>query len=235
MKHERKRLAIWLSLAVVIPVTACTGRNETDGIEYSDEFVDLKKLIPSVRLDIRYYTENNFVGSGIDGYDAPKCLLTRETALALGNVQKALEDNRQSLKIFDCYRPQRAVDHFVRWAKDLDDQKTKSEYYPSVDKRNLFKEGYIAEKSGHSRGGTVDVTIIDLNNNQELDMGTNFDFFDPLSHTDNHRIDKIQHENRYTLKSVMERNGFRNLKEEWWHYTLRNEPFPNTYFDFKIE
>ena len=222
-------------LAVVILLNACSGRKEVDWIKNDDEFVDIKEIIPSVQLDIRYYTKNNFVGSRIDGYDAPKCLLTRETALALKNVQKELAADQQSLKIFDCYRPQRAVDHFVRWAKDLSDLKMKSEYYPSIDKKNLFKDGYIAEKSGHSRGSTVDLTIIDLNNHRELDMGTHFDFFDPLSHTANSRISKSQHENRVTLNSVMERNNFKNLKEEWWHFTFKNGTYPKKYFNFKVE
>ncbi|OQK18675.1 hypothetical protein AU255_04030 [Methyloprofundus sedimenti] len=230
-----KNLSILVLLAVVILLNACTGRKEADWIKHDDQFVDIKKIIPSVHLDIRYYSKNNFVGSRIDGYDAPKCLLTRETALALRNVQKELAADQQSLKIFDCYRPQRAVDNFVRWAKDLSDLKMKSEYYPSVDKKNLFKEGYIAEKSGHSRGSTVDLTIIDLHSNQELDMGTHFDFFDPLSHTANSRISKSQHENRVTLKSAMERNGFKNLKEEWWHFTFQNETYPQKYFNFKVE
>jgi D-alanyl-D-alanine dipeptidase len=220
---------------VLFFITACTSKKEIDWTDNGDQFVDLKEIIPSVQLDIRYYTKNNFIGSRIDGYDAPKCLLTRDAALALKNVQKELASNRQSLKIFDCYRPQRAVDHFVRWAKDLNDQKMKAEYYPSIDKKNLFRDGYIAEQSGHSRGSTVDLTIIDLNSNRELDMGTHFDYFDPLSHTVSSNIGKIQHGNKMALKTVMERNGFRNLKEEWWHFTLNNEAFTNQYFDFKIE
>jgi D-alanyl-D-alanine dipeptidase len=232
MKHKARHIAL---LVAVFLISACDGGRQTRQIHNNDEFVDLKEMVPSVELDIRYYTDNNFVGSRIDGYDAPKCLLTTKAAIALREVQKELANNRQSLKIFDCYRPQRAVDHFVRWAKDLNDQKMKLEYYPSVDKQDLFKDGYIAEKSGHSRGGTIDLTIVDLNNNQELDMGTHFDFFDPLSHTENHRIGKVQHENRLALKSVMERNGFNNLEEEWWHYTIRNEAYPNTYFDFTVE
>lgn len=230
-----KNLSMLVLLAVVILLNACSGTKEADQIKNDDQFVDIKEIIPSVQLDIRYYTKNNFVGSRIDGYDAPKCLLTRETALALKNVQKELAADQQSLKIFDCYRPQRAVDHFVSWAKDLSDLKMKSEYYPSIDKKNLFKEGYIAEKSGHSRGSTVDLTIIDLNSNRELDMGTHFDFFDPLSHTANSRISESQHANRVTLKSAMERNGFKNLKEEWWHFTFKNETYPQKYFNFKVE
>lgn len=235
MKTNQQISSFSIWLIAVILINACTGRKEVDWVADGDQFVEIKEMIPSVQLDIRYYTNDNFVGSRIDGYDAPKCLLTKAAALALKNVQKELASNRQSLKIFDCYRPQRAVDHFVRWAKDLNDQKMKSEYYPSIDKKNLFRDGYIAEQSGHSRGSTVDLTIIDLNTQRELDMGTLFDFFDPRSHTASSSVDSKQRENRETLKSVMERNGFKNLKEEWWHFTLKNEAFPNQYFDFNVE
>jgi len=230
-----KNSSILVLLASVILLSACTGKKEVRAIANSDGFVDVKEFIPSVQLDIRYYTADNFVGLRIDGYDAPKCLLTREAAIALKNVQAELARNGQSLKIFDCYRPKQAVDHFMRWAKDLSDQKMKSKYYPSIDKENLFKNGYIAAKSGHSRGSTLDLTIIDLESNQELDMGTGFDFFDTLSHTVNSRIRKSQQDNRIALKSVMERNGFKNLEEEWWHFTLQNEPYPDKYFDFKVK
>lgn len=216
-------------------INACMQKNEVGRIEYGDEFIDIREIIPSVQLDIRYYSKNNFIGSRIDGYDAPKCLLTRKTALALKVVQQELANKQQSLKIFDCYRPQRAVDHFVRWAKDLTDQKMKSEYYPAINKKNLFKDGYIAGKSGHSRGSTVDLTIMDLKSHRELDMGTHFDFFDPLSHTANGHISTSQQKNRLALKSIMERNGFKNLEEEWWHFTLKNEPYQNKYFNFNVE
>jgi D-alanyl-D-alanine dipeptidase len=230
-----KNSSISVLLASIILLSACTGKKEVGAIGNNDGFVDVKEVIPSVQLDIRYYTADNFVGLRIDGYDAPKCFLTREAAVALKNVQAELTRNGQSLKIFDCYRPKQAVDRFVRWAKDLSDQKMKSKYYPSIDKENLFKNGYIAAKSGHSRGSTLDLTIIDLESNQELDMGTGFDFFDTLSHTVNSRIMKSQQDNRIALKSVMERNGFKNLEEEWWHFTLQNEPYPDKYFDFEVK
>jgi D-alanyl-D-alanine dipeptidase len=146
----------------------------------------------------------------------------------LQNVQSELQKEGFTLKVFDCYRPQRAVDHFVRWAKDLNDTKMKSTYYPNVDKKDLFKDGYIAAKSGHSRGSTLDLTI------EGFDMGTPFDFFDPRSHTMTETVTQQQHKNRMTLKRVMERNGFKNYAEEWWHYTLKEEPFKETYFDFAI-
>src|SRR5262245_62689427 len=171
MKNSSTRVL----LASIILVSACAGKKEIRAIVNNDGFVDVKEFIPSVQLDIRYYTTDNFVGSKIDGYDASKCFLTREAAVALKNVQEELARSGQSLKIFDCYRPQRAVDHFVGWAKDLSDQKMKSKYYPSIDKENLFRDGYIAAKSGHSRGSTLDLTIIDSESNQELDMGTDFE------------------------------------------------------------
>jgi D-alanyl-D-alanine dipeptidase len=226
--------SIALLVACCLHLSACTAEKEVRAIGNNDGFVDVKEFIPSVQLDIRYSTTDNFVGSRIDGYDAPKCFLTREAAVALKNVQEELARKRQSVKIFDCYRPKQAVDHFMRWAKDLSDQKMKSKYYPSIDKESLFQSGYIAERSGHSRGSTLDLTIIDLESNRVLDMGTDFDFFDVLSHTVNSRIMKSQQDNRSALKSVMERNGFKNLEEEWWHFTLKNEPYPDKYFDFKV-
>jgi D-alanyl-D-alanine dipeptidase len=224
-----------------------------------DGFVDIQKVIPEALLDIRYYGPHNFLGEKVDGYMAPKCLLTRQAADALAQVQKELAPFSLSLKIYDCYRPQRAVNHFVRWAKDINSSKTKKEFYPTVDKRNLFKDGYIDSKSGHSRGSTVDLTIVpfpaprqqDFIPGQKLsecylpaakrfrdntiDMGTGFDCFHELSHTLNNNIGNQQKINRLLLISLMEKHGFRNYDKEWWHYTLNNEPYPNTYFDFVIE
>jgi len=192
-------------------------------------FTDINKAIPGITFDMRYTTTENFIGRPIDGYIEPICFLTNETAVALANVQQHLQKSGLSLCLFDCYRPQRAVDHFVRWAKDLNDTKMKSSYYPNVEKKDLFRDGYIAARSGHSRGSTVDLTI------NGLDMGTPFDFFDPRSHTDSDEVTKEQHENRMRLKKVMEANGFTNYAEEWWHYTLEDEPYKRDYFDFAIE
>ncbi len=224
-----------------------------------DNFVDIKTVIPEVQLDIRYFGPHNFLGEKVDGYLSPKCLLTKEAAMALFNVQKDLEKFSLTLKIYDCYRPQNAVNHFVRWAKDIDDTKTRKEFYPTVNKRNLFKDGYIADKSSHSRGSTVDLTIVPLpvgpqekyNPGQELhecylpqdkrfgdnsiDMGTGFDCFHELSHTENKNITPQQRINRMLLKTLMEKHGFKNYDLEWWHYTLKNEPYPDTYFNFPIE
>lgn len=220
---------------LILLLGACAEKEEAVPADGRDGFVDIEEVIPSVQLDIRYYSNDNFVGSRIDGYSVPKCFLTKEAAAALEGVQEELVRDGRSLKIFDCYRPQRAVDHFVRWAKDLNDTRMKSRYYPSVDKKNLFRDGYIAAQSGHSRGSTLDLIIVDMNTDQELDMGSGFDYFDPISHTINNRITAPQQDNRIALKSVMENHGFKNLPEEWWHFTLEKEPYPDTYFDFKVE
>ncbi|MCX5016608.1 M15 family metallopeptidase [Streptomyces sp. NBC_00555] len=221
-------------------------------------FVALSDVDPTIRQEIRYYTPNNFVGEPINGYLQPTCILTRPAAQALHRAQRALLRQGYSLKVYDCYRPQRSVDHFVTWAKDLDDQAMKAEFYPQVDKSRLFEDGYIAERSGHSRGSTLDLTLVklpvrptppydpdrplipcyaaqeDRAPDNSVDMGTGFDCFDTLSHTLDPRIQGEQKANRLLLKSTLETAGFKNLPEEWWHYTLRDEPFPDTYFDFPV-
>lgn len=191
-------------------------------------FTNVNQAIPSIVFEMRYAGTDNFIGSPVDGYAKPLCYLTNEAAVALKKVQQSLKQEGASLRVFDCYRPQRAVDHFVRWAKDLNDTKMKKIYYPDVAKKDLFNDGYIAAKSGHSRGSTVDLTI------DGLDMGTPFDFFDPRSHTQSSAVTLQQHKNRMRLKKVMAENGFQNYAEEWWHYTLKDEPFKATYFDFPV-
>ena len=197
-------------------------------------FVDLEKAIPGILVEPRYYGENNFIGRRIDGYDAPVCYLTLPASEALAKVQKALAPFGLGLKVFDAYRPQRAVDHFVRWAKDLNDTKMKKAFYPDVPKTALFEKGYIAARSGHSRGSTVDLTLIDLASGRELDMGTPFDFFSPVSWPTSSTVTAQQRANRLLLRATMLRCGFRPLEEEWWHFTLENEPFPERYFDFLV-
>lgn len=238
---------------------SCFSFSSHSANKIPDNFVDIKTVIPDVQLDIRYFGPHNFLGEKVDGYLAPKCLLTKEAAMALSNVQKDLEKFSLTLKIYDCYRPQHAVNHFVRWAKDIDNTKTRKEFYPTVDKRNLFKDGYIADKSSHSRGSTVDLTIVPLPvgpqekytpgqklhecylpqdirfGDNSIDMGTGFDCFHELSHTENKDITAQQRINRMLLKTLMEKHGFKNYDLEWWHYTLINEPYPNTYFNFPIE
>jgi len=251
--------SLWklLCLAVLcLPLMACAGAG---AYQIPDAFVDIQQKIPDVLLDIRYYGEHNFLGERVDGYRAPKCFLTQEATEALARVQKDLAPYSMTLKIYDCYRPQRAVDHFVHWAREIDNTKTMKEFYPTVDKRNLFKDGYIDSRSGHSRGSTVDLTIVALPapaqesyisgqmlsecylpaghrfGDNSLDMGTGFDCFHELSHTENKNIGQQQKINRLLLKSLMEKHGFRNYDKEWWHYTLKNETFPETYFNFVIE
>ncbi|MEV6048755.1 M15 family metallopeptidase [Streptomyces xanthochromogenes] len=222
------------------------------------EFVALRTVDPSIIQEMRYITPHDFVGEPIDGYRQPLCILTRPAAEALHRAQLTLLRRGYSLKVYDCYRPQRAVDHFVRWAKDLDDERMKAEFYPRVDKSRLFTDGYIAEKSGHSRGSTMDLTIVKLPAlptrpyhpgqrlvpcyapkgqrfpDNSLDMGTGFDCFDTLAHTDDPRVQGVQRANRQFLKSTLAAQGFVNLPEEWWHFTYQPEPFPSTYFDFPV-
>jgi len=198
-------------------------------------FVFIKDEIPNIELDMRYFGEDNFIGKPIDGYLTYNAILTKKATKALKKVQKELNSFGMGLKIFDAYRPQKAVDHFVRWGLDLEDRVMKNKYYPTVDKKNLFKEGYIAKKSSHSRGSTVDLTIIDLSSKEELDMGSYFDFFSKQSWVRYSKITAQQRANRMLLNGVMLRYGFKSYAQEWWHFTLRDEPFKNRYFDFNID
>ena len=202
--------------------------------ELQKGFVYIKDEIPNIQLEMRYYSQNNFIGGRIDGYLKPTAILSKEATSALKKVQKELNSFGLGLKIFDAYRPQKAVDHFVRWGRDLQATKMKNEYYPTVEKKNLFKEGYIAEKSGHSRGSTVDLTIVDLDSSVELDMGSSFDFFGKRSWVRYQNITPQQRANRMLLNAVMLRYGFKSYSQEWWHFTLKNEPYANRYFDFDI-
>lgn len=204
-------------------------RNLPDGFVYLDE------IIPSAQFDIRYFTENNFIGERINGYHAPLAIMTKAAAEALQKVHAELEEQGYNLLIYDAYRPQKAVDHFVAWSEDPDDTKMKEQYYPDLDKTQLFQLGYIASQSGHSRGSTVDLTLIDLKTGEELDMGGSFDFFGEKSHHGTDLINEEQTANRNILKEAMEKHGFIAYPEEWWHYTYRDEPFPAKYFDFDIE
>jgi D-alanyl-D-alanine dipeptidase len=215
-------------LALLFIVTTILAQEIPSG------FVDLKKAVPTVIIDLRYGGENNFVGERIDGYEAEICYISTPAAVALKSVQEELGTFGLGLKVFDAYRPQRGVNHFVRWAKDLNDTKMKASYYPDVLKSELFDKGYIAARSGHSRGSTVDLTLIDLATGKELDMGTGFDFFSPLSWPTSMEVTSQQRANRLLLRSIMLRHGFKPLAEEWWHFTLANEPYPTTYFDFLV-
>ena len=175
-------------------------------------------------------------GEPVDGYLRPRAILTKQAAQSLAKVQAELEPFGLGLKVFDAYRPQRAVNHFIRWAKDLDDTKTKAEFYPEVAKKNLFEEDYIADRSSHSRGSTVDVSIVSLTGEkEEIDMGTHFDFFSPKSWPTYAALSPSQRANRMLLHVLMMKHGFNPYPQEWWHFTLADEPFPETYFDFPVE
>lgn len=203
--------------------------------EDSSGFVKLAEAVPDVILEIRYYSTYNFVGERIDGYEAPVAYLTKEAAEALKEVSDELVKKGYRLKIFDAYRPQTAVNHFARWAEDVKDTRMKKYFYPGLDKSVLFKQGYIDYKSGHSRGSTVDLTLFDMKTEKEVDMGGTFDFFGVKSHPDYKKITKTQYNNRMILRKAMTAHGFRPLSTEWWHFTLNNEPYPDTYFDFYVK
>ena len=244
--------------AIAVLTTLCAGcaaQAQQRSPSFGDAFVSVTDVEPSIVVEARYYGAHNFIGRRIAGYEAPKCVLTREAATALARVQAELRAFGLGLKTYDCYRPQRAVNDFVAWAQDTLDTAMKAEFYPAVDKRNLFRDGYIAERSGHSRGSTVDLTIIPLPapdqpeyrsgqplvdcrrsagerfRDNSIDMGTGYDCFDPLSHTANAGISAAARRNRLLLRALMEKHGFRNYTQEWWHFTLNDEPYPDTYFD----
>ena len=206
-------------------------------MKFSDDasgFVSVGKAIPDVLLDIRYYSSFNFIGERIDGYEEPAALLTREAAEALKAAGDEAAGQGLRLKIFDAYRPQKAVDHFVRWAKDPVDIRMKRYFYPDLEKKDIIPRHYIAEHSGHSRGSTVDLTLFDMASQQDLDMGGTFDFFGEKSHPDYAGVSCAQHENRMRLQRLMVKHGFRPLDSEWWHFTLENEPRPDMYFTFPV-
>ena len=207
---------------------------QATGQQGREHFVSLTEAVPDAILEIRYFGTYNFVGSRVDGYLAPTALLTREAADSLKAVSDDVIKLGYRLKIYDAYRPQCAVDHFVRWSKDAGDTLTKACFYPMLDKPVLFEQDYIMEKSGHTRGSTVDLTLFDMTTEKEVDMGGTFDWFGEESHPDYKGITDVQFANRMLLREAMLRHGFQPLESEWWHFTLRNEPFPDTYFTFPV-
>lgn len=200
------------------------------------KFVEIQKILPDVLLDIRYASTYNFVGEKIDGYIDPIAIGTIELVQALQEVQSVFLDAGYRIKIYDAYRPQKAVDHFYRWVQDPNDTKMKVYFYPHADKDSLFKDAYLIDKSGHSRGSTIDLTLFDENKGCDIDMGSPFDLFDPLSHPlHTTHLSQQQKANRLFLRETMMSHGFLPLESEWWHFTLKDEPYPSTYFDFNVE
>ncbi|MBQ3078213.1 MAG: M15 family metallopeptidase [Clostridia bacterium] len=233
---KKKQLAIFGTALTAATALAGLGlhahiRRKTQ----EPDFVVLSDIIPDAIQEIRYHSTYNFVGQRIDGYEQPCALLTRKAAEALREVSDEAAKLGYRLKIFDCYRPQRAVDHFVRWAEDVEDTAMKEVFYPKVDKKSLFSEGYITARSSHSRGSAVDLTLVDAITGREVDMGTAFDYFGEESHPN--RLDGMTPDclrGRFMLQDLMMDHGFVPLETEWWHFTLKDEPYPDTYFDFPV-
>ncbi len=235
--------------------SGCASEGVSNTVSENDNsgFVMLAEAVPDAILEIRYYGTYNFVGARVDGYEQPTALITKEAGKALREVSDELVAKGYRLKIFDAYRPQKAVDHFMRWAEDVSDTLMRQYFYPDVDKSKLFELDYICAKSGHTRGSTVDLTLFDMRTEKEVDMGATFDWFGGESHPDfcgdpmtgefngdNHKsprgkkITPEQFANRMILREVMLKHGFRPFDGEWWHFTLKNEPYPDTYFNFPV-
>lgn len=231
-------MAILTNYAVPAALMAALTGQPGDETSMHSGFIDVTEAVPGIVAEPRYYGTNNFMGVRVTGYEAPKVVVSKEVGAALAAVQAELEGRGMAIKIYDGYRPQRAVDHFMRWIADPTDTKNKSDYYPNVPKGELVERGYIAEKSGHSRGGSVDLTLVqraDDGSWQELDMGTNWDMLDVRSHAITDLISESAQANRKLLADLMVKHGFRPYSEEWWHFTLDPEPHPGTYFDFPID
>ena len=245
MKHLLHFLT-WLPIALLTTVPACSDNNHDDVKSLEEDasaFVEVTDVIPEAILEIRYYSTYNFIGTRIPGYEAPIAILTKEATDSLKQVSIDLMKQGYRLKIFDGYRPQKAVDYFMVWAKDLNDTLMKRYFYPELDKAVLVPQEYIAEKSGHTRGSTIDLTLFDMNTEKEVDMGCTYDYFGVASHPSvqpgepvgaYQPINQQQYDNRMILQKAMVAHGFKPYDCEWWHFTLANEPFPNTYFTFPI-
>lgn len=233
-----------LLVAVIATFVSCSKKEASVREELdSSEFVLLSDAVPDAILEIRYYSTYNFIGERIPGYEEPIAILTRQAADSLKAVSDELKEKGYRLKIFDAYRPQCAVDFFMKWAKDTSDIRMKEYFYPELEKSVLVPQEYVAEKSGHTRGSTVDLTLFDMNIEKEVDMGCTYDYFGIASHPDvqpgqeigTYRpINETQFNNRMILREAMLRHGFKPYDCEWWHFTLVNEPFPDTYFEFPI-
>ena len=228
-----KRVFFLLAAAVLLFVS-CNKQEEVPRELDSSLFVNITDVVPDAILEIRYYGTYNFVGTRIDGYEQPVALLLKEAADSLKAVSDDVIAQGYRLKIYDAYRPQKAVDHFVRWSQNPADTCMKQYFYPMYDKPYLFENDYIMAKSGHTRGATVDLTLFDMATEKELDMGGTFDWFGEESHPDYKGITEQQFRNRMILREAMLRHGFKPLDSEWWHFTLRNEPYPETYFNIPV-
>ncbi len=252
-------MKLFYTLLLMVPlITRANANNFTIEKQRPDNFVDVKKVIPEIQTDMRYFSEHNFVGRKINGYLAPVCLLTSQAAQALKLVSERLLPMGLTLKVYDCYRPQTAVNDFASWATEINNTSMRTEFYPLVDKSRLFSEGYIDYRSGHSRGSTLDVTIVPVNSkipgydkqmkqvdctasqsqrfpDNSLDMATGYDCFSPVSHPRYQNISAQSKANRLLLRTLMMHAGFKPLDTEWWHFTLTHEPYPTTYFDFPIK
>ena len=228
---------LWLASLAIVSTSSCSSERSNSQQEeiMPADFVVLAEVIPDVIQEIRYHSTYNFVGERVDGYEAPIAIITRQAAEALKGVNEEVMAKGYRLKIFDVYRPQRAVNHFIRWAKEVDDVKMKEYFYPDVPKEELFEREYIMARSGHSRGSTVDLTLFNMQTGKEVDMGGTFDWFGERSHPDFEDITEEQKANRLLLREAMLRHGFKPLDSEWWHFTLADEPYPDTYFDFPIK
>lgn len=199
-------------------------------------FVSLIDICPDLNIQMSYATAENFTGEVVNGYKARKAYLAQAPAEALCKVQADAHKLGLKLKIYDSYRPVKAVSFFQDWAlKPETNPHIKAMYYPHHTRLELFEAGYIAKQSSHSRGSAVDLTLIDAKTNQNLDMGSAFDYFDDLSHTDSPKATEAQRKNRMILKDLMEKRGFKNFSQEWWHYSFKPEPYPDQYFDFDVE
>ena len=235
---------VFIIVCAALMLTACGQKPQQscDPIYDRSDFVEVTEVVPDVILEIRYYSTYNFVGERIDGYEAPIAMMTRQAADSLKVVNEELKAQGYRLKIWDAYRPQRAVNHFIRWAENVQDTAMKAVFYPMVDKSLLFEQKYIMARSGHSRGSTVDLTLIDAATGKELEMGSPFDWFGIESHPDymggplkeDGKWGRI-YKNRRILWDAMLGHGFTMIDSEWWHFTLANEPYPDTYFDFPIK
>ena len=239
MIERSKRLSYLLLLFASVNVLAATAATPTISDATTPQqagLVDITTLVPDIQLDMRYVGSNNFVGKPVRGYNAAKCLLLAPVAEALAKVETDLRQQGHGLRIYDCYRPARAVRHFVEWSKDLQDQKTKASHYPNLDKDQLVGE-YISATSGHSRGATLDLTLLQCTQGacEALDMGTDFDLFDASANTDSPLVSDAQRANRQLLLQAMARHGFQNYPMEWWHYSFKPEPDAQTAYDVPID